>query len=178
MSIYISLLSTLDLEECISRLEEAGKQETIDQSGIYHPLRCEVTRSNAAKTISSFLLRKRKNSKAMFVIGQLYEVEKEGTYKTLITYAVGDPHVPNDLDDETNDRLDKVNRNIGIFLSLILCFVTGFFLGVKNFPASIMAASLLVVILISLLGTHYIKRQRNKDVVEMVNFLKKTLEAQ
>jgi len=85
----------------------------------------------------------------MFVIGQLYEVEKEGAYKTLITYSVGDPHIPNDLDDETNDRLDKVNRNIGVFLSLILCFITGFFLGVKNFSASIMAASLLAVILIS-----------------------------
>ena len=178
MSTYFSIISTLDFEECTSRLEEAGKQETTDQSGTYHPLRCEVTRSSTAKTISSFLLRKRKNSKAMFVIGQLYEVEKDGTYKTLITYSVGDPHVPNDLDDETNDRLDKVNRNIGIFLSLILCFITGFFLGVKNFSVSIMTASILAVILISLLGTHYIKRQRNKDVVEMVNFIKKTLEAQ
>lgn len=178
MSTYFSLISTLDFEECISRFEEAGKQETIDQSGIYHPLRCEVTRSSTAKTISSFLLRKRKNSKAMFVIGQLYEVEKEGACKTLITYSVGDPHVPNDLDDETNDRLDKVNRNIGIFLSLILCFVIGFFLGGKNFSVSVIAASLLTVILIGLLVTHYIKRQKNKDIVEMVNFIKKTLEAQ
>lgn len=178
MSTYYSLLSTLDPEECTSRLEEAGKQETSNKSGTYHPLRCEVTRFTTIKTISFFNLRKRKDSKAMFVFGRLYEVEKEGTYKTLITYSVGDPHVPNDLDDETNDRLDKVNRNIGIFLSLILCFVAGFFLGVKNFRVSIMAASILAVILIGLLGTHYIKRQRNKDVAEMVNFIKKTLEAQ
>ena len=176
MSKYFALFSTLNLEECASRLEEVGKQETIDHLGTYHPLRCEVTRFTSDKTITSFNLRRRKDPKAMFVIGFLYAAG--GTYKTLITYSVGDPHVPNDLDDETNDRLDKVNRNIGIFLSLILCFVAGFFLGVKNFSVSTMAASILAVILIGLLGTHYIKRQRNKDVAEMVNFIKKILEAQ
>ena len=176
MSTYFSLLSTLNLEECTSRLEAAGKQETVDQSDMYHPLHCEVTRFTATRTISSFNLRKRKDPHSIFVFGRLYEIE--GTYKTLITYSVGDPMVPNDLDDETDDRLEKVNKNIGIFLLLPLCLITGYFLGTKNFSASSVGASLVAVILFSLINSYFIKRRRNKDVEEIVHFIKKTLEAQ
>lgn len=176
MSTYFALLSTLNFDECISRLEEAGKPETMDLFGTYHPLRCEVKRLTP-ETISFFNLRKRKDPHAMFVFGRLYEVDNEGTYKTLITYSVGDPSIPSDLDEEDNEKLDSVNRNIGMFLLFLLSLVSGYFLGIKIVWAGFTGVSLATIILFSLLGNSLTKRHRNKDVDEMVDFIKKTLEA-
>ncbi len=176
MSTYFSLLSTLSLEECLSRLEEAGKQETLNDSGVYYPLQCKV--SNLSKTIISFTIRKRKDPKAMFVFGRVYEVE--GMYKTLITYSVGDPTVPNDLDEETNERLDRLNKNIGMFFLLISLFGAGYFTANANTMAKPLICSWIAVITLGLLlfQVSFTKRQRNKDVAEMVIFIKKTIEAQ
>jgi hypothetical protein len=178
MSPNLSLLSILSLEECISRLEDVGKQEKVDLFGEYHPVRCEVRRftsTDFVKPFTSIILRKRKGIYAMWVDVKLHQVE--GVYKTWINCSVIDPSIPGDLEDETNDRLEKVNRNAGIFLLLALTPVAVFFLVTKNITVSIVVGLLLAITSFSLLRPYYAKNQGKKDVDAIVSFLKKTLKA-
>jgi hypothetical protein len=175
MSTSFSFASTLSLGECESRLEEVRKQETMESSEIYNPLHHEI--KIIAKSRIVFTLHKRKNPHALFISVELCEVE--GPYKTLITCSVGDPN--GDGSYEENERFDKVNRNIGIFFLLLscICFIAIIF--TLNNPIGLSMAIVLFGIF-SLSGLFLFrsistKRQRNEDVKELVNFIKKLLEA-
>jgi hypothetical protein len=155
-----SLISPLSIRECISRLEEFERKETVPLSNEFTPPKCKV-RGN------SFTLRKNNFKYVPFMNGKLSETP-EGT---LITYSM---------------EINSTTRNFGFIwlagaIPLASCFVIANILDglIKGFSWETLLVSLGAI---SIPTSYYFMRRYGEhysesDKKEMLEFLQKTLDA-
>ena len=157
---FVSLISPLSIDKCISLLEEAGKKETVSFASEFTPPRCEVK----GKT---FTLRKNYYKNIPFMQGNLSET-REGT---LITYSM---------------EIDSVTRLfnsiwITAALPLTFCFVVSMLTDgfTKGFSWNLL---FVLFMAIAIPGFYYLQkylgeRKSEIDKKEMIEFLQTVLEA-